>query len=327
MRRSILLLLLTLTANLLLAQTAPFVKGYMVRSDPMYTVHNFRQTRDHGFILATDNILSAPNSSGVSTFGCLIKLDAAGQTQWSVQYPKLCVGSPSDANAVVQAADGGYAVATLSYFCAGTFAGQGSILLIRTDSTGAILWSTTFAGAGTCYPNCVEATSDNGFIIAGSTRDTITHVVSYFMIKTDSLGQLQWEKTYNSSIPGSLYGIFYSVIETHDGGYMAVGHGLDTCNYGTVIRLDSNGDVIWSRKTVGVLSFCFDVAETDDHHYVVAGKGPNAVTGYQEHRIYKLDDLGNTLLSQAIIMFGSDQLSSVVVEDDGYTFAGICDTG
>jgi hypothetical protein len=320
------LLLLCLMTNLLLAQNAPFVKGYSVSIDPQYTAHNFRQTSDHGFILSSDYLLSSPDTAGISTYGYLIKLDANGQPIWTIRYPKIaCYPSPRDANAVTQTADGGYAIATQQYYCSGNFFGWGVILLIKTDTLGTISWSKSFLGPGICIANCIKQTSDHGFILAGMTRDTLNYHLSYFMIKTDSLGQPQWQKTYhNPYYPNGNgdYGTFFSVIQTHDGGYVACGQGLDPCNQGSVLRLDANGDILWARKCPGVIGYCTDVQETNDHQYIISGMGPDAF-GQQYLRIYKMDDLGNTIWARQISVWG--WLSSVVVENNGYTFAGSVD--
>lgn len=328
MKRNVMLLLWSLITNLLSAQSNPFVKAYMVRADPIYTAHNFRQTADKGFILASDHILSGPDSAGITTYGYLVKLDAAGQPTWTIRYPKIpCYYPPNDADAVTQAADGGYAIATSLYYCTGNYQGYGVIWLIKTDTAGTVSWSRSFSCKGISIVNCVQPTSDRGFILAGMTKDTLTHVESYLMIKTDSMGQAQWQKTYHSHDSSSVYGAFNSVIQTHDGGYVACGQGLAPCNYGSVMRMDANGDIIWSRKPQGELSRFTDVQETNDHHYIISGLGPDQ-NNLLVHRMYKMDDWGNTTWAQELISFPSqDRLSSVVVEDDGYTFAGCTDTG
>jgi Secretion system C-terminal sorting domain len=328
MKKSAIILILCLATNLLLAQSNPFVKGYNVNADGMSTAHNFRQTNDHGFILSSIHGLSGPDSAGISTYNYLIKLDANGQPVWTTKYPKIACYPPSrDANAVTQARDGGFAVATGYYYCSGNYFGKFGILLIKTDSLGTISWSKAFTGPGTCAANCIQATSDNGFVLAGTTWDTITHQQSYFMIKTDSLGQPEWQKTYHNPYytNGGDYGVFYSVIQTHDGGYLAVGDGLDPCNYGSVVRLDANGEVLWSRKNGGNYSLFNDVQETSNHQYIVSGK--NFIAG-SAFLICKMDDFGNTIWAHEITTYQNTptELTSVVVENDGYTFAGVIDT-
>ncbi|MGL4596822.1 MAG: T9SS type A sorting domain-containing protein [Bacteroidia bacterium] len=318
---------LFLMANLLVAQNAPFVKGYKLCNNPIWSTHNFRQTSDHGFILASNHVLPSSDSAGITTYGYLIKLNANGQPVWTTKYPKIaCHPIPRDANAVTTAKDGGYAVATGYYYCSGSHIGKNGILLVKTDSAGIVSWSKSFTGPGTCVANCIQSTSDNGFIIAGTTWDTITYRTFYYLIRTDSLGQALWQKTYHnpSYSNGSDVGEFNSVIQTHDGGFLVCGHGLDLCNYATVLRLDPNGDILWSKQLkVGLAEF-YDVKETNEHHFIITGgSSQNALM------IYKLDDFSNEIWSRYITdsLKPVNVLSSVVVEDDGYTFVGSIDTG
>lgn len=99
----------------------------------------------------------------------------------------------------------------------------------------------------------VHETSDGGLIVAGNIGDfapaPALPISDYsFLMKTNSSGQVLWFQVYYSN------GWLYSVTETPDGGFIAVGdREIDGptgtyFNTATIIRTNSIGDVLWSRS-------------------------------------------------------------------------------
>ncbi|PZU04864.1 MAG: hypothetical protein DI622_19670 [Chryseobacterium sp.] len=100
------------------------------------------------------------------------------------------------------------------------------------------------------------------------------------MLKLDSTGNLQWQKTFGGSGTDNAQ----SVIQTSDGGYMVAGlsrsgNGLVHDHYGNlftndawIIKLDGNGNIIWKKSKGGtgndVATF---IKEMSDGGYVFAG--------------------------------------------------------
>ena len=125
-------------------------------------------------------------------------------------------------NSVQRTSDGGYIIAgsTSSYGAGGSDA-----WLIKTDSNGKKEWSKTFGGSASDSANSVQQTPDGGYIIAGYTSSYGAGGGDAWLIKTDSNGNEQWNKTFGGA--GNDYG--NSVDQTSDGGYTVVGH---TYSYG-----------------------------------------------------------------------------------------------
>jgi inosine-uridine nucleoside N-ribohydrolase len=88
-------------------------------------------------------------------------------------------------------------------------------------------WQKTFGGSEFDYGNSVQQTSDGGYIIAGYTHYPWAPGGNsdVYLVKADSLGNMQWQKT----LGGSSWDRGYSVQQTSDGGYIIAGH---TCSYG-----------------------------------------------------------------------------------------------
>jgi hypothetical protein len=240
------------------------------------------QTSDGGYIIAGDSYNSV----------LLIKTDSVGDTLWTKTYGDTWADI---GRAVLETFDGGIIVAGFT-----ESAGNASndIYLLKTNSTGDTLWTKTYGEV----PHQEDAaflqqTTDSGFIICGHSNFGGGNNIEAYLVKTDSLGILQWSKTYGGNDFESLAG----VVQTFDGGFITVGN---TNSYGAgnfdalVIKTDSNGEVMWSKSYGGAQN---DVAESisqmPDSGYIICGYslsfGGNAY-------LIRLNQFGDTLWTKAV---------------------------
>lgn len=130
----------------------------------------------------------------------------------------------------------------------------------------------------------VAATSDGGFIalgysqsIDGDITDNGNQVNMYWLVKTDSEGNIQWSKTYGGSDDDR----GEEVIQTSDGGYAMVGYsrssdGDVSTNEGFqdhwVVKLDAQGEIQW-QKSFGFPGSdqAFSIIQTTDGGYFTSG--------------------------------------------------------
>jgi PKD repeat protein len=178
------------------------------------------QTSDGGYILTGWTYSSGPGSVGNVW---LVKTDSLGNQEWN----KVFGGNDVDRGYYVQqTTDAGYII---TGYTSSFGAGLDDVLLIKTDSSGNEQWTKTFGGTGRDYGNSVEQTTDGGYIIAGYTLSYGAGGDDVWVIKTNSAGDKQWDKTY-----GGLYSdVGYFIQQTTDSGFIVTGH---TLSYGAGVH-------------------------------------------------------------------------------------------
>ncbi len=248
-------------------------------SDNAYWV---KQTLDGGFILA-----GGTNSSGTGGDAYMIKTDANGDTLWT-----RTLGIPNAGDyvcSVEQTIDSGYILVGST----SNAAGINDIYLIKTDKNGELSWSKTFGGAGDDWGFSVQQTNDGGFVVAGRTSSIGAGNFDVCLIKLDSIGNLNWSKTYGST--GNEYG--YSVLQTSDGGFVVAGFAEIfplVNNDAYLIKLDPNGDTLWTRTFgEGNNDFVYMAVQTFDGGYIMVGV-TQGIAGNHGIYLIKTDPSGNS---------------------------------
>ncbi len=81
------------------------------------------------------------------------------------------------------------------------------------------IWSQTYGGIREEQAYSLIQTSDGGYALAGRTSSSIVAMPDFWLVKVDSSGNLEWNKTYG----GPDVDVATSVVETSDGGYALAG--------------------------------------------------------------------------------------------------------
>jgi len=227
-------------------------------------VRSIQRTLDGGYV-ATG---AARPYGAAATDAWLTKTSVDGSREWDRSF-----GGPDDDSAasVRQTRDGGYIVgAFTNSFGAGDF----DWWLIKTDADGNREWDETYGGSGGEAVRSVQQTSDGGYIGAGYTRSFGAGYYDYWLVKTDSRGRLEWDRTFGTSRGEYAH----AVQQTSDGGYavagatQAGGSNLYPIFDAWLIKTDPNGAREWDVVLGGAgQDYINAVEQTADGGFVLAG--------------------------------------------------------
>jgi hypothetical protein len=271
------------------------------------------QSSDGGYAIAGTTI--SFSAAGYAVY--LVKTDSLGNMQWNKTYGGI---GDDYGYSVVQTSDGGYAIAGYTNSFG---AGSSDVYLVKTDSTGTMLWNKTYGGINADIGRSVVQSSDGGYTIAGYTYSFGAGSYDVYLVKTDSTGNMIWSKTYG----GTSSDVGSSVVQSSDGGYAIAGY---TYSFGAgsydvyLVKTDSLGNMQWNKTYGGTSSdFGYSVVQTSDGGYAIAGYTYSFGAGYEDVYLVKTDSLGNMQWNKTYGGTNDDVGSSVVQSaDGGYAIVG-----
>jgi hypothetical protein len=268
---------------------------------------------------------TAPSGQLNASIGSLIP-----QEEWNRTFG----GSGDDVGTYgQQTRDGGYIITgyTSSYGADAPFSWlikaqhRGDLWLIKTDANGNKEWDRTFGGLGKDLGFFVQQTKDDGYIIAGA-KKSFWIIGSYdvWVIKTDSKGNIEWEKTFG----GSGEDVGFSIQQTNDDGYIVAGYTSFTDGKKVwLIKLDSKGNKELDIATGRADSEAASVQLTKDGGYIITGYTPSLGTGKEDVWLIKTDSKG---LWDWLKTFGGAEkdlgLSVQEIKEGGYIITGLTES-
>jgi serine/threonine protein kinase len=241
------------------------------------------QTFDKGFVVAGS---TESKGSGGKDFW-IIKVNNTGEKQWD----KTFGGSSFDeANSIIQTNEGGYLVAGQTY---SKGAGNADGWLIKLNSKGEKQWDKTFGGTKYDHLKSIIQTNEGGYLVVGQTGSKGAGSSDGWLVKLNSKGEKQWDKTYGGSRDDDLE----CIIQTTDGGYMLTG---TTRSKGAgnldiwLIKLNDTYLNEWD-KTFGGKSYDIvkSIIQTTDNGYMMAGYTGSKGAGDSDIWLIKIDKEGN----------------------------------
>ena len=154
------------------------------------------------------------------------------------------------------------------------------VYLVKLDAAGALQWDTPLGSVANDVGQAVLQTSDGGYLVAGNQNIGSDNTKQGLLIKVDSQGQEQWQRTYG----GSQQDEFFDVVECATGGY-AMGGVTTSIGPGGhaawIVRVDAAGTQQW-ENAVALDGHGFDyltaLVETADGTLVASGYSGDGVT-------------------------------------------------
>jgi predicted secreted protein len=138
--------------------------------------------------------------------------------------------------------------------------------LVGSVETSAVVWSRTYGGVDSDRVNTIIQAIDGGYALAGATQSFDNSSNQIWLIKTDSLGNMEWNKTFED-------GSANSIVQTGDGGYVIAG---STGSFGAggsdfwLVKTDSEGNMQWSQ-IYSRHDTLKSVIQTNDGGYALVG--------------------------------------------------------
>lgn len=307
-----------------------------------------QSTLDGGYILGGWTL--SPHVGGSVNHGIrdglLVKIDNIGNVEWQRTYG----GSLQDAiHTLHTTLDGGYIFGGWTESSDGDIQsgnkGKTDSWVVKIDNVGNIQWEKTYGGSGVDALQDMKPTLDGGYILGSFTWSNDGDIqsgnngeIDLWVVKIDSIGNLEWEKTYG----GDSEDYFWAIESFSDGSYLLVGeifsnngdiqsghHGGG--NDGWVVKIDNVGNILWERTFGGsgreILS---TVISTLDGGYLFGGESNSTDGDIQSGNkgdfdtwIVKTDNNGNILWEKTYGGSKKEELALSIVPNPigGYIFA------
>ena len=272
-----------------------------------------QQTSDSGYIVA-----GYTASFGPSADFWVLKLNSTGNIEWQKTYGGNGFDGCYSGSNIKQTLDDGYILAGYS----DSFGESMDFWVLKLSSTGTVQWQKTYGGDYSDQAFSVHQTSDEGYIVAGKTISFEDGNGGVWILKLDSSGVVQWQKTY-----GDITGpdCAWDIQQTLDGGYIMVGeYSVGAGDYDLwALKLDNNGNITWGKAYGGAdLDRAWAVQQTSDGGYIIAGRTDSYGAGRADFWLLKLDSNGNITWERTFGGTDSDYAYSVNQTSDGYVVAG-----
>jgi predicted secreted protein len=276
--------------------------------------HGVTETVDGGYVLVGET--QSFGAGGQDFY--LIKTDAAGNMQWNRAY-----GGPDNevAWSVIQTEEGGFALVGYTYSFG---AGDADIWLVKVDAYGNVQWNKTYGGTGSDWAHSFFQTSDGGYALGGSSSSFGAGNADCWLVKTDSYGNMQWNKTYG----GTGDDVSFSMIRTNDGGYLLIG-ATDSFGAGGndlwVVKTDSAGNMQWNKTYGGTNSEAgVGAVQTSDGGFALAGYTLSFGAGAEDFYLVKTDAVGNMQWNKTYGGTEEDDANKLIqTRDGGYGLIGL----
>jgi hypothetical protein len=225
-----------------------------------------KETLDGGFV-----IVGNTTSFGIQFDDIyVIKTGSNGNLQWS----KTIADSPTDyvdvGNSIKQISDSSYIV------CArvgNSVSNSNDAGLIKINKNGNLLWAKYYGGTGDDGGYSVISTSDGGYAFAGYTKSFGAGNKDAYLVKVDINGNHQWSKTFGNTSSDA----FRHIDQLIDGSYILSGYAYLSGNSIIGLKLDINGDTLWTKKyDGGQYALGYAATNIGSNYYYTGNYGANS---------------------------------------------------
>lgn len=195
--------------------------------------------------------------------------------------------------------------------------------LMKTDAHGNVLWSRHFSkNAIDAYGTYFDQNTNGDYFFGGAYVDSVV-LVPGLIIRTDSIGNLVWSRSLSS--PGNY--VYIERVRCTDDSVLICGQYDD---YPFVLKLDANGDTIWTRQIhFGTATgSCTALQPLPGGNCMAAGWLANP-PGYPGCFLAKLDANGDTVFVKRYLAdsLTANSVSCAMTSDGGFVLTGATPDG
>ncbi len=283
----------------------------------------------------------------------IFNFQSVSQTAPGIQWQNTIGGLNNDyLHSVQQTSDGGYILGGYSYSnISGDKTennnGLSDYWIVKLNSSGNIQWQNTIGGNNWEALYSLQQTADGGYILGGWSESGISGdkteqtwgYADYWMVKTNTSGNIQWQNT----IGGFSDDFLSSIRQTADGGYILAGYSgspvsgdktensIGASDY-WIVKTNVSGIIQWQNTIGGIhLDELYSARQTTDGGYILAGRSQSDISGDKtenclgdwDYWIVKTDATGNIQWQNTIGGSLIDEMYSVKqTVDGGYILGG-----
>jgi Ig-like domain CHU_C associated len=224
--------------------------------------------------------------------------------------------------------------------------------IVKMNSAGQKVWDRTIGGSADDFARSVAATYDGGCIVVGTSSSDISGSKSddsqgledYWVVKLDSDGNVEWDRT----IGGDDEDKATSIIELSDGSFAIAGYSKSgisgnktQANIGNedywIVKISISGTIQWNKTFGGDLfdyatslttNFDGTIAVAGYSYSGISGNKTEASRGQYDYWVIKIDASGNLLWNKTLGGDLFDFANSISkTNDGGYVVAGYTSSG
>jgi hypothetical protein len=185
-----------------------------------------------------------------------------------------------------------------------------------------VTWMQTYEGGFNDIVDFLIQTSDGGYLIAGNTEVGDEEIADFWIIKIDSAGNFQWNKTYARTNEHLGIG---GITQTSDGGYAIAGKvsEMNLNQFIVLIKIDESGNILWNKEIgSGPTDLANALIETSDEGIALAGQ-TMGFANTPDFWLIKTDANGNMQWNQTYGGTNNEAASKIVeTSDGGFALAG-----
>ncbi|MBU0754719.1 MAG: hypothetical protein KJ645_06235 [Planctomycetes bacterium] len=264
----------------------------------------------------------------------LMRIDTAGEVVWEKTFGGEGL---HQGRSILRASDGGLLIGAQTYSVG---AEETDATLMKVDENGNEIWSRTYTTPLDERVAAVREMPRGGYVLAGSVLDPDDVIAdaglagyfgagrrsSPYLVRSDADGNATWSRTFDNGTNTLLS----DALPTPDGGVLvlaSITYFPDSDDDLYLLRIDEQGNEVWSRTWRQGRRYGHDLIETADGNYLITGshaRAEDAARSEADFLLIKVDPEGNEIWSRT---FGDPAMmdwayGAVGVAEGGFVVAG-----